>query len=761
MTYKIFISAVSKEFHRTAPAYRVKFQSYRDLLTLYLRREFKGCQIVVQEELVQGDSDLLVSLEEEVRTCDFLVHLAGIASGAFPKEQELANLKARHPDFLHAYTGVREQLGEWASNSYTQWEWLLALHYGKKRFEFIGAEIALRNPEFTPDLSETASQKRHVERLKSVSHYEYCMSQSDFVTKSVRSLFKEQASKPIGQIDIETLPNKLAASLRLGSRKPADPHDPLRLDAYLSIIAENAKELGIDTPTALALIDQYTNQCKRELEERLSTQEIESHQELSELAFAQGDYDQAAVEARQWIEKRTKLLSSDPAKFDSIREDLFDAYQHWMDAALLLGNIEEVKKAVSDASRHIDREKEPIQWAEFHEPLFQMAKASGELDLADEILDAIIDIREEHQAQSQQLAQSLFAWAELLKDTRKYQGALDVIKRLLGNEFKETNNSNRIFQLDAIRMGFDISWEAQSLSIAKAYALEYLNIAEKCFSPSDMVMAYGFSNLAHLLLQSHHYSEAEYLYRAALSIKEASDGPNHQSVAGGLNNLANLFRDTNRHREAESLYRRALAIDEAHFGPDHPSVAGKLNNIALLFQQTEQYDEAESTYRRALAIDETTYGPDHPQVGIVLNNLALLLLETNRLSEAEPLIRRALAISEINLGLGHPNVARGLNNLALVLMGAKRHSEAEQLYRRALVIDEISYGKDHQIVATGLCNLADLLVKTNRNSEAESLLRRALAISKANYGPEHDISVAVRDDLTNLLNEIERGSESS
>jgi tetratricopeptide (TPR) repeat protein len=761
MTYKIFISAVSKEFHRTAPAYRVKFQSYRDILSLYLRREFKGCQIVVQEELVQGDSDLLASLDEEVRTCDFLVHLAGISAGAFPKEQELANLKARHPDFLHTCTEVREQLGEWASNSYTQWEWLLALHYGKKRFEFIGSETAQRNPAFTPDASETASQKRHIERLKSVSHYECCTSPSDFVTKAIRSLIKQQVSKPVGKIDIENLPKKLATSLRRGSRKPADPYDPVRLDSYLLTVAENAKELGVDTFTALAMIDHYIDQRKRELQERWATQEIESHRELSALAFAQGNYDLASVEARNWIEKRTKLLSADPTKFQYYRADLFDAYQHWMDAALLLGNVEELKMAVSDSTRHLDREKEPIQWADFHQPLFQMVKTSGELDLADEILDAIIDIREEHQAGSQELAETLFAWSELLKDTGKYQGALDVIKRLLGSDFEEVNNSNRDFQLDVIRRGFDISWEAQSLSIAKAYAHEYLNIAEKYFPPSDIAIAYGFNNLALLLFQSHHYSEAEYLYRAALSIKEASYGPNHPSVAGELNNLASLFRNTNRHREAETLNRRALAIYEAHFGPDHPIVAGGLNNLALLLQQTEQYDEAESTYRSALAIDESAYGPDHPQVGIVLNNLALLLLETNRLSEAEPLIRRALAISEITFGPEHPNVARGLSNLALVLVGAKRHSDAEQVYRRVLVIDETTYGKDHQIVATGLCDLADLLVETNRNSEAESLLRRALTINESIYGPENDISVAVRDDLTNLLNKIESRSESS
>jgi tetratricopeptide (TPR) repeat protein len=758
MTYKIFISSVSKEFHRTAPAYRVKFTSYRDLLALHLRREFKGCQIVVQEELVQGTSDLLATLDQEIRTSDFEVHIIGDAAGARPRENELEKLRARHPRFLDAYHKLRDDLLDWSQVSYTQWEAYLAFHHDNKRLIFKAEPSAPRNPEYVVESQEKETQVAHLARIRSVGeHYQGFYSQSDLVIKTIRSILSSQSLNLSTSVEATELARRVEAELRKKSKEPPASYDPSRIDQYFQAVEEAAKEVGVDRSTAIRILDEYSRLRKEALE---SESAIEAHRELAELALAKGEYQESIIQARNWIDKATQLLSLRPERFESTKELLLDGYQYWHDAAVLSGNLQEAVIAVKDGLRHIDRDSEPVAWADFMEPLFRSAMASEDYELADEVLDAIIDIREEHQAQSQQLAKSLFAWAELLKDTRKYQGALDVIKRLLGNEFKEINNSNRIFQLDSIRRGFDISWEAQSLSIAKAYALEYLIIAEKYFSPSDIVMAHGYTNLAHLLLQSHHYSEAEYLYRAALSIKEASDGPNHPSVAGGLNNLANLFRDTNRHREAESLYRRALAIDEAHFGPDHPSVAGKLNNIALLFQQTEQYDEAESTYRRALAIDETNYGPDHPQVGIVLNNLALLLLETNRLSEAEPLIRRALAISEINLGQGHPNVARGLNNLALVLMGAKRHSEAEQLYRRALVIDEITYGKDHQIVATGLCNLADLLVETNRNSEAESLLRRALAINMANYGPEHDISVAVRDDLTNLLNEKERGSES-
>jgi Tetratricopeptide repeat len=50
------------------------------------------------------------------------------------------------------------------------------------------------------------------------------------------------------------------------------------------------------------------------------------------------------------------------------------------------------------------------------------------------------------------------------------------------------------------------------------------------------------------------------LLRRALAIDEKSLGPDHPNVARDLNNLARLLKDTNHLSEAEALMRRALAI---------------------------------------------------------------------------------------------------------------------------------------------------------------------------------------------------------
>jgi tetratricopeptide (TPR) repeat protein len=95
-------------------------------------------------------------------------------------------------------------------------------------------------------------------------------------------------------------------------------------------------------------------------------------------------------------------------------------------------------------------------------------------------------------------------------------------------------------------------------------------------------------------------------------------------VAGTLNSLALLYVARGRYSEAEPLYRRALTIDETALGPEHPNMVSRFNNLADLYRVQGRYAEAEPLYKRALAVAEKALGPNHHHVGSVLNNLGLL-----------------------------------------------------------------------------------------------------------------------------------------
>ena len=287
-----------------------------------------------------------------------------------------------------------------------------------------------------------------------------------------------------------------------------------------------------------------------------------------------------------------------------------------------------------------------------------------------------------------------------------------------------------------------------------------LHLAKCADQAQQWIPAVRWRNrVARLLEARARFSDAEILFREALSISQQHLPEEHNDAVALINNLAGLLYATNRMKEAEPLFRQALILAERSYGPEHPNVAACLNNLAELLQATNRLMEAESLYRRALTIDEKSYGPQHPFVATCLNNLAGLLRASNRLAEAEPLYRRALLIDQQIYGPEHPFVATDLNNLAGLLWATNRFAEAETMHRTALSIDESCYGPQHPSVATDLNNLAMLLATTDQQEDAEQMLRRALAIDENSYGPQHP---SVARDLLNfaaLLHESGRSEE--
>lgn len=709
MPLKIFISTVTKEFHRTAPAYRVKFTSYRDLLALHLRREFKGCQIVVQEELVQGSSDLLATLDQEIQSCDFEVHIIGDAAGARPRENELEKLRARHPGFLDSYQKLKDYLLDWSQVSYTQWEAYLAFHHDNKRLIFKAEPSAPRNPEYIVDSEEKETQVAHLARIRSIGeHYQGFYSQADLVIKTIRSILTSQSFTPSTTVDAKELACRVEAVLRKKSKEPPASYDPSRINQYFQAVAEAATEVGLDRSTAIRILDEYSRLRKEALE---SESAIEAHRELAELALANGKYQEAIIQARSWIDKATQILSLSRERFESTRELLLDGYQYWHDAAVLSGNLEEAVIAVKDGLRHIDRDAEPIAWADFMEPLFRSAMASRDYELADDVLDSIIDIREEHQAGSLELAKALGDWSEILFQKGYFKGAGDVAARVLSREFSSALKSERAFALFVQnKYGLCLLHNAQ-LAIAENVLRETLAGCLDFYGSDHFQVASSLHNLASVLSETDRIEEAEKMFRQSIGIQETLLGPDHPDFAIGLNNLAAILNETNRVEEAEALLRRTLSIMEAFYGLDNINVVTCLCNLATLYARSKRVHEAETLFRRSITTLEPLLGPNHPDVGSILNNLATLLADTNRSSEAELLYRRSLGIREDALGPNHPDVAASLNNIVSLLISTDRKPEAEALCQRSMEIllrFRESTGRSHPMFEQVAANFVQL-----------------------------------------------------
>lgn len=723
MSIVAFVSAVSDEFHHRDPCQPWSFESYREVLARSLRILVKGCRVTTQEDLVQGPGDLLETLEEEIRVSHLVIHLVGSMAGAIPELAAVRRLRERNREWLAHEPELAAAVGDGKGISYTQWEAYLAFQHRRGRLVFVVDDRAPRSPWSRRDENERTSQQRHFKRLQQTGeHYEACLDQLDLARKAVASIerfglrpdapaLNEKALAAARQ-DAAGISMAIGTSLRSLAKTASVEFDPPGIGAFLQAIDTAAFQWELDRRSALQAVHEH----REELRARVAVDPApENLYELALGELALANYLEAMQVAERLAEQHLSLMQSDPARAESHRERAQNAFLLLHEAAQLATRRDDAIAALERAGSLVDINREPVLWAELHEPLAQFLLDHALYDRAEPIIDRIIDIREEHQEEGDSaLPNCLILWCSLLKSRARFGDVASVAAR-------------------AVRL-----FSQQS-------------------PPSSAALASALSWQAGALESLGRFAEAEPLMRRALAIDQQVYGDDHPEVAGSLSNLAAFLHDTKQVEEAEALMRRALAMGQQSYGDDHPKVALRLNNLAQLLHSTNRLAEAEPFMRRALAIDEQTYGPEHPEVSICLNNLAGLLRVTNRRAEAELLVRRALAIDEKSFGDKHPEVALRLNSLAMLLKETNRLEEAGPLMRRALAIDEQSYGAEHPRVAMANTNLAMLLKEANRLAEAEPLVCRALAIFaefKRKSGYEHPWYAGCLKSYRSLLDKL-------
>jgi tetratricopeptide (TPR) repeat protein len=592
--------------------------------------------VIVQEDLAQGLGDLLATLDTEIRRSEIVVHLVGNLAGWGPSAAELRRLRQRHPELLEHEPELAEDLEDLPEISYTQWEIYLAFEHRRGHCVFVAEPHAIRSPGCLTREME-ASQVKHLARLRRAGeHREPFEDQRDLALKAVTSIIRfgldpgapdftprTEAIEAARQ-DAVGLTREIAEGIRKPDRSIAAVPDPAGVEAFLRSVDTAALRRELDRRAALEVVAEHRAELREAVEEQPTAEG------LRELAFAElamGDYPKAIAAARRCAELGEARMAADPDRFEQHREEALNGYLLWHDAANAAGRRDEAVTALERGGSFIDQAREPVFWADYHEQVAGFHLDHAHWDRAEELINDIIDIREEHQPEQPPLAKSLLLWCRLLDSKADYTGTTSVAAR-----------AERIF---AQQIPPEVSGVAAALS-SRALALRALG----------------------------RFAEAEPLFRRALAISEQGVGSDHPNVASALNNLAELLRATGRLGEAEPLYRRALDIGERVFGPDHPEVATDLNNLAGLLEDTGRLGEAEPLYRRALDIDERVFGPDHPEVATDLNNLAGLLRATGRPGEAEPLSRRGLEILlkfTTATGHQHPDLHAVRGNYASLL----------------------------------------------------------------------------------------------
>jgi tetratricopeptide (TPR) repeat protein len=220
------------------------------------------------------------------------------------------------------------------------------------------------------------------------------------------------------------------------------------------------------------------------------------------------------------------------------------------------------------------------------------------------------------------------------------------------------------------------------------------------------------------------FSEAERLYRRALTMLKNGDHAAGTSYAVILSNLGALYVEIGEIATGEAMLRESLAMYARLVPADDLRVAATRNGLAEALMREGKYREAEQLVEQALLTLDKESQP-RSMLAVTLSNLAVIRRMQGRDYEAVPLLERSLKIFESEYGRDHPALLRGLNNLATAYAFTRRRKEADATFRRALALAEQHLGTNNPTYGSVLTNYAEFLHMNGRKAEAKTLAAQA------------------------------------
>ena len=149
---RLFLSCVSHEF-----------RAYRDVLAASLAQP--GVELRRQEDFINAGRTTLEKISAYIETCDAVIHLVGLGTGAYPEPAHVQALLAAHPGL--ADTPGLGDLLQAPGLSYTQWEAWLSLYHGKPLALYRAADGAQRELGFVREPGQAQRQSLHWRQLLS------------------------------------------------------------------------------------------------------------------------------------------------------------------------------------------------------------------------------------------------------------------------------------------------------------------------------------------------------------------------------------------------------------------------------------------------------------------------------------------------------------------------------------------------------------------------------------------------------------------
>jgi tetratricopeptide (TPR) repeat protein len=180
---------------------------------------------------------------------------------------------------------------------------------------------------------------------------------------------------------------------------------------------------------------------------------------------------------------------------------------------------------------------------------------------------------------------------------RLFNAALDIKTTVLGNNHLSLANS-----YDSLA---GVCLEKDHLPEAESYLTDALNITEKTLSSDSPEVYSRLDKLAKCLIKEEKYKEAEQLYLRALTFwKNEPEKPNNEARA--LFALGSLYTQEHKYEEALPYLEQALQLAEEINGPSSISIVPYLQKYAYTLYYLGRKSEMEELNARASIISGTS-----------------------------------------------------------------------------------------------------------------------------------------------------------
>ncbi|NNE47436.1 MAG: serine/threonine protein kinase [Rhodothermales bacterium] len=410
---------------------------------------------------------------------------------------------------------------------------------------------------------------------------------------------------------------------------------------------------------------------------------------LSDLSVSRGDFEAAAVYAREAVGVASEVHGEKHATVARMMNRLGTAYFYQNDDSL--------------AAHYYRRALEIYRSAEGAEGE-GFASLVGNLGLIEQRAGRLVEA-EALLRESRSLLQDVPGTEERVADATRNlaiilggRGELDeaeqlhidhvAMRRVLDGDTSVAVSSALSFlgSLYQQRGEYEKSVETQS---------ESLEILKQLFGPRHRYSAMAMNNLAQPLRLLGRYDEAEAHLRQSIDIRREVYGESHYRVATALRQVGNVLSARGNNAEALELFEEALQIREKHFGRNHKNTANSLNDVASTLASLGRTEQAETVLQDAMKIWGVVSEPDNGQ-SRTRYLLGGLLLDRGELVYSEGLLREAYSERQQRFGADHWRTAASASLLARCLAEQGKREEAELLLieaREALLLSTGEVGR--------------------------------------------------------------------